>query len=86
MSGNSENPEPFQDSNRVFKINLYSTKNELVGQFIPDKKLGFIVAIKPGNFRLTIETDGFEPYSENLSIPDELVVPEKKTIYLVKKP
>jgi hypothetical protein len=75
---------------RNAKIEIIDKKSsDLHGVYIPDpNNCYYVISLPPGKWTMTIEADGYEPYTEDINIFDEVLKfsPEvNKNVKLKKK-
>lgn len=78
----------WKNNNQMLDISIYDTKNNIFGKYIYNNNLDRFIAILPaGNYKLVVQVNGYDEYTEKLTILDRnLFQPEiEKTFSVVPK-
>jgi len=73
----------WKSDNQMLDISVYDAKQNLFGKYIYNNNLGrFIAALPSGEFKLMIQANGYQDYSESISIMERnLYQPEIEKIF-----
>jgi len=73
----------WKSDNQMLDISVYDAKQNLFGKYIYNNNLGrFIATLPSGEFKLMIQANGYQDYSESISIMERnLYQPEIEKIF-----
>lgn len=79
------NKKEWKNDNQMLDISIYDSKNNIFGQYIYNSNLDrFIAALPAGEYKLVVQINGYEDYTEKISVLDRnLYQPEIEKIFSI---